>query len=202
MPYDFAAIEAKWQEKWESEGTFYVNPDESKPKFYCLEMFPYPSVALHMGHLRNYSIGDLMARFLTMRGYNVLHPMGFDAFGLPRKTLPLSMECILRMDVEQHREDDGAIEEHGCSYDWRRRITTCHPSYYRWNQWFFLKLYEKGLAYRAESPINWCPAAGPCLLTSRSLRAVTAGDGSEVTKRKLEQWFLPRRNMPRSCWIA
>lgn len=192
MPYDFAAIEAKWQEKWESEGTFYVNPDESKPKFYCLEMFPYPSGALHMGHLRNYSIGDLMARFLTMRGYNVLHPMGFDAFGLPAENAAIKYGVHpyewTWNNIEKMTEQ---LKNMGCSYDWRRRITTCHPSYYRWNQWFFLKLYEKGLAYRAESPINWCPS---CRTVLANEQVIEGGHcwrcGSEVTKRKLEQWFF------------
>jgi leucyl-tRNA synthetase len=192
MPYDFAAIEAKWQKRWEKEGTFYVNPDDKRPKFYCLEMFPYPSGALHMGHLRNYSIGDLMARFLTMRGYNVLHPMGFDAFGLPAENAAIkygvhpfewTWNNIERMTAQ--------LKSMGCSYDWRRRIATCHPDYYRWNQWFFLKFYEEGLAYRAEAPINWCPS---CKTVLANEQVIEGGHcwrcGSEVTKKKLKQWFL------------
>lgn len=176
MPYDFAAIEAKWQKRWEKEGTFYVNPDDKRPKFYCLEMFPYPSGALHMGHLRNYSIGDLMARFLTMRGYNVLHPMGFDAFGLPAENAAIkygvhpfewTWNNIERMTAQ--------LKSMGCSYDWRRRIATCHPDYYRWNQWFFLKFYEEGLAYRAEAPINWCPSCKTVLANEQVIEGGIVG---------------------------
>ncbi|HOJ81715.1 MAG TPA: leucine--tRNA ligase [Acetomicrobium flavidum] len=192
MPYDFAAIEAKWQERWEKEGTFNVSPDEGKQKFYCLEMFPYPSGTLHMGHLRNYSIGDLMARFLSMRGYNVLHPMGFDAFGLPAENAAIKYgvhpyEWTWK-NIEKMTEQ---LKSMGCSYDWRRRIATCHPSYYRWNQWFFLKFFERGLAYRAEAPINWCPG---CKTVLANEQVIEGGHcwrcGSEVTKKKLKQWFF------------
>jgi len=158
MPYDFAAIEAKWQKRWEKEGTFYVNPDDKRQKYYCLEMYPCPSGALHMGHLRNYSIGDLMARFLTMRGYNVLHPMGFDAFGLPAENAAIKYQIHPATWTKNNiQKMKNTLLRMGISYDWDREIATCLPDYYRWTQWMFLKLYQEDLAYKEKAVVNWRP---------------------------------------------
>jgi len=192
MYYNFSSIEEKWQKYWEDNGVFNVETDPEREKFYCLEMFPYPSGALHMGHLRNYSIGDMYSRFLWMKGYNVLHPMGFDSFGMPAEN------AAKKYGVHPHKWTWDNIEHMtsqlksmGCSYDWRRRVETCNPSYYRWNQWIFLKLLEKGLAYRKKAPVNWCES---CQTVLANEQVINDGHcwrcGTKVTKRNLEQWFL------------
>jgi leucyl-tRNA synthetase len=192
MAYDFRAIEPKWQKKWEETGVFHVEAALGRPKFYCLEMFPYPSGALHMGHLRNYSIGDLTARFLRMNGYNVMYPIGFDSFGMPAENAAIKMKThpaewtgknIAHM-IEQ-------LKSMGCSYDWRRTVKTFEPDYYRWSQWFFLQMLKKGLAYRKHAPVNWCETCGTVLANEQVI-----GDGvcwrceTPVVKRGLDQWFL------------
>lgn len=192
MAYDFGTIESKWQKVWEESGTFHVERGGDKPKFYCLEMFPYPSGALHMGHLRNYSIGDLMARFLRMNGYNVLYPMGFDAFGLPAENAALKFGVQPAEWTWKNIEHmTGQLKKMGCSYDWRRRVETCNPDYYRWTQWLFLQFFKKGLAYRKEAPVNWCES---CKTVLANEQVVDGGHcwrcGTAVTKRNLEQWFL------------
>lgn len=192
MAYDFGSIEPKWQRTWAEQGVFHVEKDGKGPKFYCLEMFPYPSGALHMGHLRNYSIGDLLARFLRMQGYNVLYPIGFDAFGLPAENAALkygvqpsewTWKNIDHMTEQLHRM--------GCSYDWRRRVETCNPDYYRWTQWLFLQFFKKGLAYRKHAPVNWCDS---CQTVLANEQVIDGGHcwrcGTAVKKRGLEQWFL------------
>ena len=157
--YNPAEIEPRWQALWDADPALYAaeTHESGKPKFYCLEMLPYPSGKLHMGHVRNYAIGDALARFMWMRGYNVLHPMGWDAFGLPAENAALknntpprewTLANIAAMRVQMRRL--------GLSYDWAREVTTCLPEYYRWNQWFFLKMFEAGLAYRKKSKVNWC----------------------------------------------
>lgn len=192
MQYDFHRIEKKWQQYWEENGTFHVDTDENKEKFYCLEMFPYPSGALHMGHLRNYSIGDMLSRFLWMNGYNVLHPMGFDSFGMPAEN------AAIKYNVHPHKWTWDNIEHMteqlkrmGCSYDWRRRVETCNPNYYKWNQWIFLKFLDKGLAYRSKAPVNWCES---CQTVLANEQVINDGHcwrcGTPVVKRNLEQWFL------------
>lgn len=192
MAYDFARIEEKWQRFWEEEGVFQVESGGDRPKFYCLEMFPYPSGALHMGHLRNYSIGDLVARFLWMKGFNVLHPMGFDAFGLPAENAAIKYgvhpnDWTLR-NIDQMTNQ---LKHMGCSYDWRRLVATCKPDYYRWTQWLFLQLYKAGLAYRRQAPVNWCDSCGTVLANEQVIdgghcwRCATA-----VKKKNLTQWFL------------
>ena len=192
MGYDFSAVEAKWQSYWERKGVFHTEAHEEKPKFYCLEMFPYPSGALHMGHLRNYSIGDLMSRYLFMNGYNVLHPMGFDAFGLPAENAAIKFgvhpNAWTWKNIE-HMTDQ--LKHMGCSYDWRRRVETCHPDYYRWTQWLFLQFYKKGLVYRKHAQVNWCP---DCATVLANEQVIDGGHcwrcHSLVTKRGLEQWFF------------
>ncbi len=192
MAYDFASIEKKWQDIWEERGVFQVERDENRPKYYCLEMFPYPSGALHMGHLRNYSIGDLVARFLWMKGFNVLHPMGFDAFGMPAENAALKFGVHPNKWTWENIEHmTKQLKQMGCSYDWRRRVATCHPDYYRWNQWIFLQFFRKGLAFQKQAPVNWCESCGTVLANEQ---VVDGGHcwrcGTPVVKKNLHQWFL------------
>ncbi len=156
--YDPRAIEEKWQKVWDAEHAFYADVDPSRPKYYMLEMLPYPSGTMHMGHMRNYTIGDAVARFRWMRGYNVLHPMGWDAFGLPAENAAIQRGIDPREWTRQNvAEFKRVLKRFGFSYDWRREISTCEPEYYRWNQWFFLRMLERGIAYRKKSRVNWCP---------------------------------------------
>ena len=192
MAYDFRTIEPKWQKLWDEAGVFHAECDDSKPKFYCLEMFPYPSGALHMGHLRNYSIGDLTARFLRMKGYNVMYPMGFDSFGMPAENAAIKMKTHpAKWTLQNIDHMIEQLKSMGCSYDWRRVVKTCLPDYYRWSQWFFLQMYKHGLAYRKHAPVNWCETCGTVLANEQVI-----GDGvcwrcdTPVKKRGLEQWFL------------
>lgn len=192
MAYDFASIEKKWQDVWEEKGVFQVEREEDRPKYYCLEMFPYPSGALHMGHLRNYSIGDLVARFLWMKGFNVLHPMGFDAFGMPAENAALKFGVHPNKWTWENIEHmTKQLKQMGCSYDWRRRVATCHPDYYRWNQWIFLQFFKKGLAFQKQAPVNWCESCGTVLANEQ---VVDGGHcwrcGTPVVKKNLRQWFL------------
>ncbi|WP_058270456.1 leucine--tRNA ligase [Olsenella massiliensis] len=189
--YDAQAIEAKWQEVWDREGRYATDEDPSKPKKYVLEMFPYPSGDLHMGHARNYTIGDAMARQARMRGYDVLHPMGFDAFGLPAENAAI-----------KHRTQAGAwtreniaqavktMRRMGFSYDYDRMFNTCDPEYYRWGQWMFIKMWERGLAYRDTSPVNWCPTCQTVLANEQVVDGRCWRCGSVPEKRKLSQWYL------------
>ncbi len=189
--YNPQEIEPKWQKRWEEEQLFRVAEDPSRPKFYYLDMFPYPSGELHMGHMRNYIIGDVISRFKRMQGFNVLHPMGYDAFGLPAENAAIQFgyhpadwieQCIARMRQQ--------FDMLGISFDWQREIRTCDPEYYRWNQWLFLKLYERGLAYRRPAPVNWCPSCQTTLADEEAERGVCWRCGTPVTKKWLEQWFL------------
>ena len=164
--YDPTPVEEKWAALWESDPTRYAPepPSSGKPKYYVLEMLPYPSGALHMGHVRNYAIGDALARYMWMSGYNVLHPMGWDSFGLPAENAALKNKTPPReWTLHNIAAMKTQMKRLGFSYDWSREITTCLPDYYRWNQWFFLKLYEKGLAYRKKSTVNWCPECATVL---------------------------------------
>ena len=192
--YTPAEIEPKWQARWDADPALYAaEPHESgKPKFYCIEMLPYPSGALHMGHVRNYAIGDALARFMWMRGYNVLHPMGWDAFGLPAENAALKNNTPPR---EWTLQNVAAMKKQmrrmGLSYDWSNEVTTCLPDYYRWNQWFFIKMFEAGLAYRKKSKVNWCPECQTVLANEQ----VVAGccwrhEDTIVEQRDLTQWFL------------
>ncbi len=191
--YDAQRIETKWFERWQSDASLYAAEHHSvKPKYYVLEMLPYPSGVLHMGHVRNYSIGDALARYMWMNGYNVLHPMGWDSFGLPAENAAISnntppREWTLRNIANMKAQ----MKRLGFAYDWSREVTTCLPEYYRWNQWFFLKLYEKGLAYRKKSKVNWCPKCATVLANEQ----VAGGfcwrhEDTLVEQRDLEQWFL------------
>lgn len=192
MPYDFSAIESKWQKKWTDSHIFEVEADPSKEKFYCLEMFPYPSGALHMGHLRNYSIGDLMARFQRMQGKNVLYTIGFDSFGMPAENAAIQHHTApskWTWDNIEHMTNQ--LKSAGYSYDWRRRTVTCTEEYYKWNQWLFLQFYKKGLVYRKHAPVNWCDKCQTVLANEQVVgEGVCWRCGTPVTKKNLDQWFI------------
>ncbi|HWC20601.1 MAG TPA: leucine--tRNA ligase, partial [Terriglobales bacterium] len=192
--YDAQRIEQKWSERWQQQPDLYrAEPAASaRKKYYVLEMLPYPSGALHMGHVRNYSIGDALARYMWMKGYNVLHPMGWDAFGLPAENAALKnnaqpREWTLNNIANMKRQ----MKRLGFSYDWDTEITTCLPDYYRWNQWFFLKFYERGLAYRRKSKVNWCPECATVLANEQVVNGCCwRHEDTQVQQRDLEQWFL------------
>lgn len=189
--YNFAEIEKKWQKKWEQEKPFKVTEDKTKEKYYVLEMFPYPSGKLHMGHVRNYSIGDVIARFKKMKGFNVLHPMGYDAFGLPAEN------AAIKHNVEPAKWTWGNIDEMnrqlrelGFSYDWDREVATAHPDYYKWMQWIFIQFYKKGLAYKKENPVNWCPSCQTVLANEQVVDGCCERCGTPVGKKNLSQWYF------------
>jgi leucyl-tRNA synthetase len=191
--YDPQRVEAKWFERWQGDPELYAaEPHTTKKKYYVLEMLPYPSGALHMGHVRNYAIGDALARYMWMNGYNVLHPMGWDSFGLPAENAAIqnntpprqwTLGNIAKMKAQMNRL--------GFAYDWSREVTTCLPDYYRWNQWFFLKFYEQGLAYRKKSKVNWCPQCATVLANEQVVDGCCwRHEDTLVEQRELEQWFL------------
>ncbi|MDR1622849.1 MAG: leucine--tRNA ligase [Synergistaceae bacterium] len=191
MGYDFQAVETKWQKMWEERKSFEVETDPGKPKFYCLEMFPYPSGALHMGHIRNYSMGDMLARFLRKKGWNVLYPMGFDAFGMPAENAAIKYKTKPHDWTWQNIEYmTNQSKRMGYSYDWRRRVETCNPNYYRWNQWIFLQMYKKGLVYRKSAPVNWCETCGTVLANEQVVNGGCWRCETPVVKKNLEQWFI------------
>jgi len=192
--YDAQRVEMKWFERWQQDASLYAaEPDSSKKKYYVLEMLPYPSGALHMGHVRNYSIGDALARYMWMNGYSVLHPMGWDSFGLPAENAAIQnntppREWTLRNIANMKTQ----MKRIGFAYDWSREVTTCFPEYYRWNQWFFLKLFERGLAYRKKSKVNWCPKCATVLANEQVLSngCCWRHEDTLVEQRELEQWFV------------
>jgi leucyl-tRNA synthetase len=184
-------IEKKWQERWRTSRAFEVDVDPSKPKFYCLEMFAYPSGHAHVGHVRNYMIGDIMARMKRMRGFNVLHPFGWDAFGLPAENAAIKNRThpeTWTLDNIAHMK--GQLQRLGISYAWEREIATCLPEYYRWNQWLFTRMFEKGLAYRRRSTVNWCESCQTVLANEQVVDGGCWRCGTPVTSRELEQWYL------------
>ncbi len=192
--YDPAAIEPKWQQRWAADPSLYAAEPVScgKPKYYVLEMLPYPSGQLHMGHVRNYSIGDALARHMWMRGYNVLHPMGWDAFGLPAENAALKNNTPPR---EWTQANIAAMKRQmdrlGLGYDWATEVTTCLPEYYRWNQWFFLRMYEKNLVYRKKSKVNWCPECATVLANEQVVDGCCwRHETTQVEQRDLVQWFF------------
>jgi leucyl-tRNA synthetase len=190
--YNPREIEAKWQKRWEDARVFEVEADSAKPKYYVLEMLPYPSGTLHMGHMRNYTIGDVVARVKRMRGYNVLHPMGYDSFGLPAENAAINNHKHPRTWTNKNiAEFQRAFRRFGFSYDWRREISTCEPEYYRWNQWFFLRMLEKGLAYKKKSRVNWCPKCCTVLANEQVVNGFCwRHEDTQVEVREIEQWFL------------
>ncbi|MFA5074076.1 MAG: leucine--tRNA ligase [Nitrospirota bacterium] len=190
--YDFKNIEERRQRNWQDQKTFQVTEDSSKKKYYCLEMFPYPSGKIHMGHVRNYAIGDVISRYKRMRGFNVLHPMGWDSFGLPAENAAIqhgihpstwTLENISFMRDKQ-------LKRLGLSYDWSREVATCNEDYYRWNQWLFLKMYERGLAYKKRSYVNWCPSCNTVLANEQVEDGQCWRCSSQVTHKELDQWFF------------
>ncbi len=187
-------IEEKWSAAWQKDSQLYVAepPSSAKKKYYVLEMLPYPSGALHMGHVRNYAIGDALARYMWMRGYNVLHPMGWDAFGLPAENAALKNNTPPReWTLANVASMKAQMNRLGFSYDWSTEVTTCLPDYYRWNQWFFLKMYERGLAYRKNSKVNWCPECATVLANEQVIDGCCwRHEDTKVEQRELEQWFL------------
>jgi leucyl-tRNA synthetase len=189
--YPFRAIEAKWQGAWEARKQFRVTEDPSRPKFYCLEMFPYPSGRIHMGHVRVYAIGDLLARYKSMRGFNVLHPMGWDAFGLPAENA--AIENGVHPAIWTYENIDymrSQLKNMGLSYDWEREVTTCDPGYYRWEQLIFIRMLERGLAYRKRSTVNWCPSCQTVLANEQVEDGRCWRCDSEVAPREIEGWFF------------
>jgi leucyl-tRNA synthetase len=191
--YDAQRVEMKWVEEWQKIPDLYAaEPDSSKKKYYVLEMLPYPSGALHMGHVRNYSIGDALARYMWMNGYNVLHPMGWDSFGLPAENAAISNQTPPReWTLRNIANMKAQMKRLGFAYDWSREVTTCFPEYYRWNQWFFLKLYERGLVYRKKSKVNWCPKCATVLANEQVVDGCCwRHEDTLVEQRELEQWFV------------
>jgi leucyl-tRNA synthetase len=189
--YDFQAIEKKWRERWEAADLYRTKSDPDKPKYYYLDMFPYPSGDLHMGHMRNYIIGDVVSRYRVMNGYNVLHPMGFDSFGLPAENAAIdkgihpakwTLDCIARMKLQ--------FAKLGISFDWDREVITCLPEYYKWNQWLFLRFLEKGLAFKKLAPANWCPKCETTLANEEAEGGECWRCGSQVTRKDIDQWFF------------
>ena len=189
--YDPKEIESRWQKKWEEWDLFRVEDDPARPKYYLLEMFPYPSGQIHMGHVRNYTIGDVVARYKRMRGFNVLHPMGWDAFGMPAENAAIANKTHPAKWTEANIDAMRAqLKRMGFSYDWNRELATCRPDYYRWEQWLFLKMYEKGLAYRKESFVNWCEPCQTVLANEQVEGGKCERCGTEVGQRLLSQWFF------------
>lgn len=191
MKYDPSVIEPKWQAKWEAEKTFKVDVDESKEKFYCLEMFPYPSGKIHMGHVRNYAIGDVVSRFKSMNGFNVIHPMGWDAFGLPAENAAIENKTHpyiwTKSNIEYMKKQ---LKQLGLSYDWDREIATCDPEYYRWEQQIFIEMWEKGLVYKKKSHLNWCDDCNTVLANEQVEDGACWRCGEEVQIKELEGWYF------------
>ena len=191
--YDAQRVETKWFERWQQDASLYAaEPNSTKKKYYVLEMLPYPSGALHMGHVRNYAIGDALARYMWMNGYNVLHPMGWDSFGLPAENAAIANNTPPRQwTLNNIANMKAQMKRLGFAYDWSREVTTCLPEYYRWNQWFFLKLFERGLAYRKKSKVNWCPKCATVLANEQVVDGCCwRHEDTPVEQRELEQWFV------------
>ena len=189
--YPFQEIEAKWQRRWEETGLFLVREEPGQPKYYCLEMFPYPSGRIHMGHVRNYAIGDAVTRYKRMRGYNVLHPMGWDAFGLPAENA--AIENGIHPAVWTHENITtmkAQMRKLGISYDWEREVATCDPGYYRWEQLVFIRMFERGLAYRRSSTVNWCPDCQTVLANEQVEAGRCWRCDSEVVPKEIEGWYF------------
>lgn len=185
-----AEIELKWERFWEEKGLFQSDPDK-REKFYCLEMFPYPSGKIHMGHVRNYAIGDVIARYKRMRGHNVLHPMGWDSFGLPAENAAIKEKVPpAKWTFENIAYMKKQLVRLGLSYDWRREVTTCTPEYYRWNQWFFIEMFKRGLAYKKASFVNWCSSCQTVLANEQVIDEKCWRCDTVVLQKELEQWFL------------
>jgi leucyl-tRNA synthetase len=189
--YDAPAIEKKWQQFWEQAGLFAANEDTAKPKFYLLEMFPYPSGDLHVGHMKNYFIGDVLSRYKMMRGYEVLHPIGWDSFGLPAENAAIQRGVSPNEWTEENiATSRETLKRAGVGYDWRRELAACHPDYYKWTQWLFLKFFERGLAYRTTGPANFCPDCRTVLANEQVVDGACYRCDTPVERRYLEQWYF------------
>ena len=189
--YKPEVIESKWQRRWDKQKLFKVTEDPSQPKYYLLEMFPYPSGNIHMGHVRNYTIGDVVARYKRMRGFNILHPMGWDAFGMPAENAAIANKTHpakwTYANIDAMRSQ---LKRLGFSYDWDRELATCRPEYYHWEQWLFLKMYQKGQAYRKESFVNWCEDCQTVLANEQVEAGLCWRCGQQVRQKQLWQWFF------------
>ena len=189
--YDFTKIESKWQKHWEDTGLFRTDDNAEGDPFYMLEMFPYPSGKLHMGHVRNYSIGDVAARYFRMKGRNVLHPMGWDAFGLPAENAAIQNGIHPDIWTREHiSEMRVQLKRLGITYDWDREVGTCLPDYYKWTQWIFIQFFKEGLAYKKKNPVNWCPSCETVLANEQVVNGECERCGTIVGKKNLEQWYL------------
>jgi leucyl-tRNA synthetase len=189
--YDPEALDRKLQTRWRETRAFEVTEDPDRPKFYCLVMFAYPSGHAHVGHVRNYMIGDVVARAKRMQGYNVLHPFGWDAFGLPAENAAIKHGTHPeRWTLDNIAHMKGQLQRLGISYAWEREIATCDRAYYRWNQWLFLQMYERDLAYRKRSTVNWCPSCQTVLANEQVVDGGCWRCGTEVIDRELDQWFF------------
>ena len=189
--YDFRSIEEKWQKYWEENDVFHTDDKSDKEKYYVLEMFPYPSGKLHMGHVRNYSIGDVTARYMRMKGFNVLHPMGWDSFGLPAENA--AIKNGIRPDIWTHdniAEMKNQLKALGLSYDWDREVATCKEDYYKWTQWLFIQFFNRGLAYKKKNPVNWCPSCQTVLANEQVVDGCCERCKSPVGKKELSQWYF------------
>ena len=189
--YTFDEIEPRWQKRWTEARTFEVTEDTHRPKYYCLEMLPYPSGDIHVGHVRNYCITDVVARYKRMRGFNVMHPIGWDALGLPAENAAIKRgvhpEKWTRENIASMKRQ---LQRLGFSYPWSREVATCDPDYYHWNQWFFVRMFERGLAYRAKAAVNWCPSCQTVLANEQAEGGECWRCHSKVEERELDQWFL------------
>ncbi len=191
MSYDHKAIEARWQKRWETEGVFHAEEDPSKPKFYNVCMYPYPSGALHQGHVRNYTYGDLLTRYKTMQGFNVLSPMGWDSFGLNAENAAIKDGIHPRVNTENNIDTmRSQIQQLGSMYDWDRELASHDPDFYKWDQWLFLELYERGLVYKSEAPVNWCPKDQTVLANEQVIDGACERCGTPVVHKALAQWFF------------
>lgn len=189
--YDFHSIEEKWQKFWEENEVFKTTEDPDKEKYYVLEMFPYPSGNLHMGHVRNYSIGDVVARYMNMKGHNVIHPMGWDSFGLPAENAAIKNNVRPDLWTEANiAEMRDQLRSLGLSYDWDREVMTCREDYYKWTQWFFIQFFKKGLAYKKQNAVNWCPSCQTVLANEQVVDGVCERCKTPVGKKELSQWYL------------
>ncbi len=189
--YEPRRLEAKWQEIWQAQQLYNAFEDPARPKYYVLEMFPYPSGRIHMGHVRNYTIGDVVARYKRMRGFNVLHPMGWDAFGLPAENAAMARGLHpAKWTYDNIAYMRGQLQALGYSYDWRRELATCDPDYYRWEQLVFIEMYQRGLAYKKEAPVNWCPKCATVLANEQVEDGLCWRCDSPVHLKELDQWFF------------